>query len=336
MLARDIMTTAVVSVGADATVREVAHLLAAKGISAVPVVDASGAPLGMVSEGDLIGRGTDERDARRDWWLEMLADAEEAHASRALGSPQTAATVAGIMSAPVITVEETADVADIARLLETYRIKRVPVVRDGKIVGIVSRADLIRALAAAAPPADTAIAPPAHGLRAAIAALDQRFHGSEQAASPHVVTPATPFNAAISAQRFRDLSEQYRHREAEHRDRQRQAMASHLQTELKELTEHHIEDQAWQATLAKAAEAAEHGEKEYLLLRFPGALCSDGGRAINAPSPDWPRTLRGEAAEIYLRWDHELRARGFHLTARVLEFPGGFPGDIGLFLSWNG
>jgi CBS-domain-containing membrane protein len=336
VLARDIMTTDVVTVRADATVRDVARLLAAKGISAVPVVDATGAPLGMVSEGDLISRNTNERDARRDWWLAMLAG----DGAQAPGPPDAssaaAATAAGIMSAPVITVEESTNIADIARLLETYRIKRVPVVRDGKIVGIVSRADLIRTLAASAPPADGETASPAYGLRAVIAALDQRFHGSEQAASSHVVAPATPINTAISAQRFRELSEQYRHRVAEHRDQQREAMASHLQTELKELTAHHIDDQAWQSTLAKAAEAAEHGAKEYLLLRFPGALCSDGGRAINAPLPDWPRTLRGEAAEIYLRWDHELRARGFHLTARVLEFPGGFPGDIGLFLSWNG
>lgn len=335
MHARDIMTTAVVAVSADTTVRDVAQLLAAKRISAVPVVDASGAPIGMVSEGDLIGRGAEERDARRDWWLAMLAGENAQTAGPPGASCAAAATAAGIMSAPVITVEESTDVADIARLLETYRIKRVPVVRDGRIVGIVSRADLIRALAASAPPAESETAPPAHGLRAAIAALDQRFHASEQAAPPPVVAPATPINRAISAERFRALSEQYRHREAEHRDRQREAMASHLQTELKELTEHHIEDQAWQSTLAKAAEAAQHGEKEYLLLRFPGALCSDGGRAINAPSPDWPRTLRGEAAEIYLRWEHELRARGFHLTARVLEFPSGFPGDIGLFLSWN-
>jgi hypothetical protein len=51
--------------------------------------------------------------------------------------------------------------------------------------------------------------------------------------------------------------------------------------------------------------------------------------------PRWPGTLRGEAAEIYLRWERDLKPHGFHLTARVLDFPGGIPGDIGLFLVWG-
>jgi hypothetical protein len=62
---------------------------------------------------------------------------------------------------------------------------------------------------------------------------------------------------------------------------------------------------------------------------------SDGGRAINVTDPGWPATLRGEAAEIYLRWKRDLVPHGFHLAARVIEFPGGMPGDIGLFLVWG-
>ena len=72
-----------------------------------------------------------------------------------------------------------------------------------------------------------------------------------------------------------------------------------------------------------------------MLLRFPSAVCSDGGRAINVTEADWPTTLRGEAAETYLRWERDLKPRGFHLTARVLDFPGGVPGDIGLLLVWE-
>jgi hypothetical protein len=78
-----------------------------------------------------------------------------------------------------------------------------------------------------------------------------------------------------------------------------------------------------------------HGEKEAMLLRLPSHLCSDGGRAVNAPRADWPKTLRGEAAEIYLRWERDLKPHGFGISARVLEFPGGMPGDIGLFLVWG-
>jgi hypothetical protein len=72
-----------------------------------------------------------------------------------------------------------------------------------------------------------------------------------------------------------------------------------------------------------------------LVLRFPNELCSDGGRAINIAAAAWPATLRGEAAELYLRWEQELKPAGFGLSAYVLEFPGGMPGDIGMFLVWG-
>src|ERR1700738_1442264 len=72
-----------------------------------------------------------------------------------------------------------------------------------------------------------------------------------------------------------------------------------------------------------------------MLLRFPADLCTDRGRSVHAPLPDWSQTLRGEPAEIYLRWERDLKPGGFHLAARVLDFPGGFPGDIGLFLVWR-
>jgi len=87
--------------------------------------------------------------------------------------------------------------------------------------------------------------------------------------------------------------------------------------------------------LHEAREAAQRGLKESLLLRFPSQLCTDGGRAINAAESGWPATLRGEAAEIYQRWEQDLKPRNFRLAARVLEFPNGMPGDIGLFLIWG-
>ena len=69
---------------------------------------------------------------------------------------------------------------------------------------------------------------------------------------------------------------------------------------------------------------------------FPHELCSDGGRAINVAEPDWPSTLRGEAAETYLRFERDLKSKGFHLIAKVMSFPDGYIGDIGLFLHWGG
>jgi CBS domain-containing protein len=146
MNARDVMTRNVVSVTSDTPLRKIAALLLEKRISAVPVVDANGVPIGMVSEGDLTGRSEAEREARRDWWLTTLAEGEPLNPEflASLNYP----TARDMMSAPVITVTEETNLREIARLLTTHRIKRVPVVRDGHIVGIVSRADLVRALAA--------------------------------------------------------------------------------------------------------------------------------------------------------------------------------------------
>jgi hypothetical protein len=102
-----------------------------------------------------------------------------------------------------------------------------------------------------------------------------------------------------------------------------------------ELIDQHISEEGWRDLLHRARNAAQHGQPEFMLLRFPSQLCSDGGRAINVSEGDWPVTLRGMPAELYLRWECELKPDGFRLAARVLEFPEGKPGDIGLFLVWN-
>src|SRR5579872_5592987 len=146
--AQDVMTSEVITVGPDTPAREIARILAENGISAVPVVDNSGAPIGIVSEGDLVARDEADRVMRRDWWLTLLAEGETMAAEFMQRLAPDGCTARDVMSAPVITVGSATDVTDIARLLATYRIKRVPVVDDGRIVGIVSRADLVRALAA--------------------------------------------------------------------------------------------------------------------------------------------------------------------------------------------
>jgi hypothetical protein len=97
----------------------------------------------------------------------------------------------------------------------------------------------------------------------------------------------------------------------------------------------HVSDSQWHQILHRAHEAAARGEFESLLLRFPAAMCADGGRAINVPDPEWPRTLRGEPAEVYLRWERDLRPRGFGIGARIINFPDGIPGDAGLYLIWG-
>jgi CBS domain-containing protein len=145
MLAKDIMTTRCITVSPNTPVAEIARLLLDHHISAVPVLDGERL-VGIVSEGDMIRRaelGTDTR--RHAWWLEVLLDKNvlagefiKTHGKRARD----------VMTSPVITVTEDASVADIATTLERRHIKRVPVVRDGKLVGIVSRANLVQCIAA--------------------------------------------------------------------------------------------------------------------------------------------------------------------------------------------
>jgi CBS domain-containing protein len=337
MQASEIMTAHVVTVRPETELCEVARLLLAHGISAVPVVDEAGGVLGMVSEGDLIGRDDAAREARRDWWLTLLAEGEALHPDFLATLRAHARTARDAMQGPVVAVGETTDAREIAQLLITHHIKRVPVLRDGRIVGIVSRADLLRAFAHA--PAEAERQKPRSELlglvEGALAKLDARFLHGEVATRPEPPAGDAAAEPDITATSLRSLVAGFEEETAERRAATARATMEHRREAVKALIDDHVGDQPWRAMLHGAHEAAERGAKEFMLLRFPSELCSDGGRAINAPLPDWPKTLRGEAAEIYLRWERDLRPRGFHLSARVLDFPDGKPGDIGLFLAWG-
>jgi hypothetical protein len=80
--------------------------------------------------------------------------------------------------------------------------------------------------------------------------------------------------------------------------------------------------------------AAERGEREVLALRFPSTYCTDGGRAINSFEPDWPKTLTGFAKRAHEFWQKELEPQGYKVRAQIMDFPGGMPGDVGIFLKW--
>lgn len=81
--------------------------------------------------------------------------------------------------------------------------------------------------------------------------------------------------------------------------------------------------------------AAKNGESRIQVLTFPAAYCNDGGRRINNLAPDWPDSLEGFARKAYEFYRRELRPLGFKLHAEVINYPGGMPGDIGLFLRWE-
>jgi len=333
MQAKELMSRDVVVVRPDTSAAEIARQLLDHTISAVPVVDATGAPVGMVSEGDLIGRDVAARDARRDWWLAALVARDAPGANLPKPADLERNTAADIMASPVITVAEDTDAAEIARLLTSYRIKRVPVVRDGQVVGVVSRADLLRAVAAA-PAAETA--PKPHNLIAeAFENIEKHFRQGQNASAGDGARAERRGEEKLSAADFRGLVVDFEHDESRRHEAERQAAIEQRRTKVKDLIDHHIADENWRAMIHRARQAASRGEKKFMLLRFPSQLCSDSGRAININEPDWPSTLRGEAAELYLRWEHDLRPQGFHLSAEVLDFPGGMPGDIGLFLLWG-
>ena len=147
MRAKDVMTAPAVVVAPDTTVEEIAKLLLKRGISAVPVIGADGRLAGIVSEGDLMRRVESGTERTRSWWLSVFGDADAQAREYAKSHGRRAADV---MTRKVVTVAEDATLAEIAELLERHRIKRVPVVREGKVLGIVSRANLLHGLASQA------------------------------------------------------------------------------------------------------------------------------------------------------------------------------------------
>lgn len=148
MKARDVMQTTLVTVPPDTPVRDAARLLLERGVSAVPVVDGQGRLLGILSEADLVRRDELGTERPRKWWLWFMAD------STALAEDyaRTHGTRAGdVMSTPVVTAGPDATLPEIVALMERNRVKRLPVVEGDRLVGIISRSDLVRALVSAPP-----------------------------------------------------------------------------------------------------------------------------------------------------------------------------------------
>lgn len=146
MKARDVMVAPVITASPHASIKSVAETFIKYQISAVPVVDDKNNVVGIISEGDLMHRAEAGTERRRPWWLRgflgpeaLAAEYVKAHAR----------TVADVMTKRVVTASPEAPLHEIATLLEKNSIKRVPVVENGQLVGIVSRANLVQALASA-------------------------------------------------------------------------------------------------------------------------------------------------------------------------------------------
>jgi CBS-domain-containing membrane protein len=146
MKARDVMVSPVITARPDASVGEVAKLLLEHRFSAVPVVDSQGRLVGIISEGDLMHRAEAGTERQRSWWLRGFAGAEtlafdyiKAHARK----------VVDVMTPEVVTASPDTPLREVASLMEKHSIKRVPIVTDGRLVGIVTRANLIQTVASA-------------------------------------------------------------------------------------------------------------------------------------------------------------------------------------------
>lgn len=142
MQAQDVMTTVVATINAGATVQEAAKLMLARRVSALPVMDRRERLIGVISEGDLVRRTELGTDTPRSWWLQLLTDSAAQDYLKTHGT-----SVGDVMTSPAISVRRGTPLHEVARLLEKHRIKRVPVIEAGRLVGIVSRADLVRRLA---------------------------------------------------------------------------------------------------------------------------------------------------------------------------------------------
>ena len=159
MKARDVMVSPVITVKSSSSVKEAAKIFLERRISAAPVVDDQGKLVGIASEGDLMHRAEAGTERHRSWWLQLFT-AEETLATEYIKAH--ARKVADVMTCDVITAGPDTPLHKIAALLEKNSIKRVPIVKDGQLVGIVSRANLIQAVASACKgleiaPSDTAI-----------------------------------------------------------------------------------------------------------------------------------------------------------------------------------
>lgn len=143
-------------------------------------------------------------------------------------------------------------------------------------------------------------------------------------------------DAFASASDLRAYMQQVRAARAEKQwaelDREAEAKKQYI-ARLKVPTE--ITDDKVASAVSRMRALAADGKSEMMVLRFPSELCSDRGRMINQGEPGWEETLIGVPRQVYECWRDRLKPLGYRMTASVLEFPGGLPGDVGLFLDWG-
>jgi CBS domain-containing protein len=321
------MSAPVIALHPHDTAKHAAELLIAHRISGLPVIDADGVPVGLVSEADFVFGDDDARRERHETWLRMISDGQTVNADYLAMLDDELGEVRQFMAAPVVTVAEDAPLAEIVEAMAERHIKRVIVTRDGKLAGVITRHDLLRAKSPQALDPLPSVGKAAEPVKPA--AKPKAPPPAAKAAEPPPADGLTAKALQALVAQFEDARETLHRNAADEVRRQRDAL-------VKEMLEAPLPEAEWRAMLAEARSRAAQGERQMPMLRFPAALCDDGGRAVNVPDPDWPRTLRGKAARVYLRWRDELQPQGFRLTAQIVSFPQGLPGDVEMALVWGG
>jgi len=137
---------------------------------------------------------------------------------------------------------------------------------------------------------------------------------------------AEDLRKAIMEERMKEVS-----KELDHKSVQNEALNKFTESFLRD----QVSDEEIAAVRRVALNAVKNGKYEALVYSFPSSLCTDNGRAINSADPEWPQTLQGKAKQFYERYLKYAKPQGFRLSAMIINFPGGFPGDVGLFISWK-
>ncbi len=146
MIAADIMTRTIISVTPEATVAEAVQLMLDKGISGLFVIDTNNVLQGVITEADLLHRSELGTERQSSWWLRLFAPGRDAHDF----TESHTRRVSDLMISDVISVDETTELPDVVRVMERNGVKRVGVTKNGELVGVITRSNLLRGLASVA------------------------------------------------------------------------------------------------------------------------------------------------------------------------------------------
>lgn len=322
----DCMTSPVVTIGPDESARAAAEIMLRLRVSGLPVVDREGRPLGVVSESDYLFGDVEERQKQRENWVKLLSGGQYSAGDYADLLEKEGEAIRNIMARPAVCVDEATSILEAADIMSARRIKRLPVLRDGKVVGVVTRKNLLRFFV----PEEQAPKPVTPEF------FDSALTGLRKARPKDLPPPeAAPAPGTVAAADLKALVNAFERGKGDMKEAARRQAQETRDALVKDLLNSRFTDHEFSALLAHAREAARRGETSLPALVFPCALCTDGGRTINLPDPKWPESLRGKAADFFLRWDRDLKPLGFALSARIVSFPDGFPGDAELALVWG-